>query len=107
MQLAENAAKHTSDGQEIAVGSSVDGAEARFWVRDSGRGIPVEEQEAIFRRLTRVEGVGIEGSGLGLAIVRAIAEAHHGRVELVSAAGEGSTFTLVVPVDQPHAEGAA
>jgi signal transduction histidine kinase len=42
-----------------------------------------------------------EGAGLGLAIVKVIAEAHHGRVELISRPGAGSTFTLVVAVDQP------
>jgi signal transduction histidine kinase len=42
--------------------------------------------------------------GLGLAIVKAIAEGHLGRVRLLSAQGEGSTFTIIIPVDQPHPE---
>jgi signal transduction histidine kinase len=40
--------------------------------------------------------------GLGLAIVKAIAEGHNGRVRLLSATGQGSTFTIIVPVDQPY-----
>jgi two-component system, OmpR family, sensor kinase len=106
MQLAQNATDHTVDGDRIALGSSVSDGVARLWVRDGGRGIPLEDQEHIFQRFAR-SGNGrpssTPGAGLGLAIVRAIAEAHHGSVELRSAPGEGATFTLVVPVDQPLA----
>jgi two-component system OmpR family sensor kinase len=45
-----------------------------------------------------------EGAGLGLAIMKAIAEAHHGRVEVESRPGAGTTFTIVLPVDQPVGE---
>lgn len=108
MQLAENAAKHTGEGDEIAIGSRLEGPETRFWVRDTGAGIAPDEQATIFRRFARGADAGrVDGSGLGLAIVRAIAEAHHGRVELESAAGAGATFTLVVPIDQPRPVGAA
>jgi signal transduction histidine kinase len=71
-------------------------------VRDDGPGVPLEEQEAIFERFRRAEaGSRSHGSGLGLPIVKAIAEAHGGRVELDSREGAGSTFTIVIPVDQP------
>ena len=64
--------------------------------------IPVEEQTAIFARFRRGSShKRTEGAGLGLAIVKVIAEAHHGRVLLDSAPGAGSTFTIVLPVDQP------
>ena len=103
MQLAENAAKHTDEGDEIAVGSLVENGEARFWIRDEGEGIAVEEQERVFARFSRGSGASRgDGSGLGLSIVQAIAQAHHGRIELASREGAGSTFTLVVPVDQPQ-----
>jgi signal transduction histidine kinase len=103
MQLAQNATDHTAEGDRIALGSSVSDGVARLWVRDSGRGIAPEDQEHIFRRFARSgnDRPSSPGAGLGLAIVRAIAEAHHGDVELLSGPGEGSTFTLVVPVDQP------
>jgi two-component system, OmpR family, sensor kinase len=74
-------------------------------VRDAGVGVPAEEQAAIFERFRRATSASRgQGSGLGLPIVRAIADAHNGRVELVSAPGRGSTFTIVLPVDQPGKE---
>ncbi|HET9509284.1 MAG TPA: HAMP domain-containing sensor histidine kinase [Gaiellaceae bacterium] len=104
MQLAENAAKQTEEDDEIAVGSRVEDGEARFWVRDEGPGIPRDDQARVFTRFSRGAGSHRgEGSGLGLSIVQAIAQAHHGRVELVSREGAGATFTLVLPVDQPEA----
>jgi len=104
MQLAQNATEHTGDGAEIALGSSVTNGHARLWVRDCGAGVPPEDQERIFQRFART-GDGRRGSGgagLGLSIVRAIAEAHHGMVEVLSRPGEGATFTVVIPVDQPE-----
>ena len=76
-------------------------AEVRLTVRDTGIGISVPDQAAIFDRFTRGSGAHLRyrGSGLGLAIVKAIADAHGGRVELESRLGEGSTFTIVVPRD--------
>jgi two-component system OmpR family sensor kinase len=102
MQLAENAVQHTQDGAEIAVGSSMRNGEARLWVRDTGPGIPVEQRDRIFARFSRGAGRRrSEGAGLGLAIVRAIAEAHHGRVEVDSSPGSGATVSVVIPIDQP------
>lgn len=103
MQLAHNAVGHTSTEDRIALGSSVAGGEARLWVRDSGPGIALEEQERIFDRFARSSrGRRTGGAGLGLAIVKAIIEAHHGRVELTSRLGAGATFVLVLPTDQPE-----
>ena len=103
VQLAQNATEHTSDGEEIALGSAIDDGRARLWVRDSGPGIPREDRDRIFQRFARAgDGRrGSAGAGLGLSIVRAIAEAHHGMVEVLSRPGEGATFTVVIPVDQP------
>jgi two-component system, OmpR family, sensor kinase len=104
VQLADNAARVTQEGDEIRLGSTISGAEARFWVSDRGPGIPVAEQRRIFERFRRGgAGSRSEGAGLGLAIVKAIAEAHNGRVELTSRPGEGATFAVVIPVDQPPA----
>ena len=104
MQLAQNAAQYTDGPDPIVLGSSVAGGEARFWVRDSGEGIPPEDQEAIFERFRRGSGPRrSDGAGLGLAIVKTIVDAHHGRVELQSSEA-GATFTIVIPVDQPIEE---
>jgi signal transduction histidine kinase len=76
--------------------------EVRFWVRDSGPGVPIEDRERIFERFYRGRSARprSEGAGLGLSIVRAIAEAHGGRVELVSQPGRGATFTIIVPLQE-------
>jgi signal transduction histidine kinase len=98
LNLAQNAADHTSDGDEIAIGAEGRDGEARIWVRDTGRGIEHADQARVFERFQRGAGTArAEGTGLGLALVRAIAEAHGGRVELSSRPGAGSTFTLVIP----------
>jgi signal transduction histidine kinase len=106
VQLAANAAEHTRDGDLIALGSTLEDGEARFWVRDEGPGIAPADQAAVFERFER-RGADrrSSGAGLGLPIVRAIAEAHGGRVELESASGGGATFTVAVPVlGPPHAQ---
>ncbi|MGH2699290.1 MAG: sensor histidine kinase, partial [Actinomycetota bacterium] len=106
MQLAQNAVQHTAEGDRIWIGSKVSGEEARFWVRDTGPGISKEEQLRIFNRFARARSRAraSEGMGLGLAIVKAIAEGHNGRVRLLSAPGQGATFTIIVPVDQPYTD---
>jgi two-component system OmpR family sensor kinase len=102
VELAQNAASHTQRDDEIAFGSAVAAGEARFWVRDRGTGIPLEEQNEVFARFSRGRRWSSgDGAGLGLSIVQAIAVAHGGRVELRSRPGAGATFTLVIPVDQP------
>jgi signal transduction histidine kinase len=99
MQLAQNAVQHTEDGDEIGLGTFVDGGQARLWVRDTGPGIPFEHQAAVFERFYRGEGKrSSDGAGLGLSIVEAIARAHGGRLELASVPGSGATFTIVLPL---------
>lgn len=104
INLSHNAAQHTSDGDPILLGAEAAQGEARLWVRDTGPGIEPQEREQIFERFARGGDPGrrTEGAGLGLAIVRAIAEAHGGRVELATRLGEGSTFTIVIPTEPPQ-----
>jgi signal transduction histidine kinase len=103
VQLAQNAVQHTEPGDRIALGSAIHDGAARLWVADSGPGVPDHEQAAIFDRFHRgSDRRRSDGAGLGLAIVRAIAEAHGGRVELDSRAGHGATFTLIVPTEPPE-----
>ena len=98
LQLVSNAVAHTVEGDDITLGTQLDAEAARFWVRDSGPGIPADEQPRIFQRFYRGTAQREGGSGLGLAIVQAIAEAHGGRVELASLPGLGARFTIAVPV---------
>ncbi len=97
--LLDNAVKFTPPGGTVEIGSEGDAENVRFWVRDTGPGIPAAEQAHVFDRFYRgsVASGQTEGSGLGLAIVRAVAEAHGGSVSLESAEGEGSRFTLTLP----------
>jgi signal transduction histidine kinase len=106
VQLAQNAVQHTDEGDEIGLGAFVGDGEARFWVRDTGPGIPFEEQSRVFARFYRSgEKPRSGGAGLGLPIVQAIAGAHGGRLELSSVPGSGATFTLVLPVPLASATG--
>ncbi|MCA5892693.1 HAMP domain-containing histidine kinase [Isoptericola sp. NEAU-Y5] len=102
MQLAANAVKFSGDASTIAIGSRTtpDGARVRLWVRDEGVGIPEDEIGSIFERFSRGRQTGErrDGAGLGLTIVSAIAEAHGGEVTVDSVVGQGSTFSVVVPV---------
>lgn len=98
LQLADNAAKYTPAGSAIELGSLQDGAGARLYVRDHGRGIPPALRHRIFRRFDRADGERrVGGSGLGLAIVDAIAKAHSGYCAVTDTPGGGATFTIHVP----------
>ncbi|MDN4481619.1 sensor histidine kinase [Demequina muriae] len=97
LQLAANAVKFSPAGSAICLGSASTPEGAKLWVRDEGVGIAAEDQERIFERFVRAGDGSTDGSGLGLAIVKAIAEGHGGTVQCVSAPGEGSTFTIVLP----------
>lgn len=98
LQLADNAAKHTSDGDRIQLGASLLGGGVRLWVDDSGHGIPPKDAERIFERFGRGgQAADTSGAGLGLTIVAAIAEAHGGGVRLVQRPGPGARFEITLP----------
>ena len=102
--LISNAVKFSDHGGAITVGTAGMGGEIVISVRDEGMGIAPDDMERIFQRFERVE-TGIAGrtvgTGLGLAIVSEIAWLHHGRVTVESAIGEGSTFSITLPVSAP------
>jgi signal transduction histidine kinase len=98
--LLDNAVKYSPGGRDVHVTVSRRAADIAIAVRDRGLGIPTRERKDIFRRFVRGEHarqLGITGTGLGLAMVAHIAEAHHGRVEVESEEGAGSTFRIVLP----------
>jgi signal transduction histidine kinase len=100
LQLVENAVRHTTRQDVIAIGSAVGDGSVRLWVRDTGPGVPAQDRAMIFQRFARGR-TGRrhgEGSGLGLSIVSAIAEAHGGRARLESPPDGGATFSIVFPL---------
>jgi two-component system OmpR family sensor kinase len=96
--LVDNALKYTNAGRVDLRLSAVDGV-AELDVRDTGIGIAASHLEHVFDRFWRAPGVrGTAGSGLGLAITKWVAQAHDGTVAVESAAGQGTTFVLTLPV---------
>jgi two-component system OmpR family sensor kinase len=99
LNLVDNAIKYTPNGGSVEISLSND-RQACLKVSDSGIGIPQEEQEQIFNRFHRsaeARAMGKGGSGLGLCIARSIAQAHGGHIEVASAPGQGSAFTVCLP----------
>jgi heavy metal sensor kinase len=99
--LVENAVRYTPAGGTINIALRRHGPVAELTVSDTGIGIPPEHLAHIFERFYRVDtsrSRELGGTGLGLSIVRQIAEAHGGQVRVRSTVGEGSTFTVALPV---------
>ncbi|HEY8147864.1 MAG TPA: HAMP domain-containing sensor histidine kinase, partial [Vicinamibacteria bacterium] len=93
--LLDNAIKYTPAGGRVEVQTAIEGAEAVLTVTDTGSGIPAGELPRIWERLYRGDASRSErGLGLGLSLVKAIVEAHGGRVEATSSPGQGSTFVI-------------
>jgi two-component system NtrC family sensor kinase len=104
--LLSNAIKYTPEGGQIKVWTEERDGQLLFHVQDTGIGISLDDQPHLFEKFYRVKGKeteGISGTGLGLAIVKAIVEKHRGRVWVDSQVGEGSTFTLLLPVCERQA----
>ncbi len=100
VRLLENAIKFTDfQGRVITVSAYADDW-LHFVVADQGRGIPEEEQQAIFEPFYQIDRSTFEdqGAGIGLSIVKRIAELHGGYVGVESAFGQGSRFILSVPL---------
>jgi len=101
VNLIDNAVKYSEPGSEVHVEGLQTGPEILIHVRDRGCGIEKEYQPRIFERFYRVDKARsrkLGGTGLGLAIVKHIALAHGGSVTVDSTPGQGSTFTLRLPV---------
>ncbi|MQC47877.1 MAG: HAMP domain-containing protein [Chloroflexi bacterium] len=97
--LLSNAVKYTPPGGRIEAGLDTADEQIRIWVRDSGIGIPEEEQERLFEKFYRTSsGRRITGgTGLGLSIARSLVEMHGGRIWCDSDGETGSTFAFTLP----------
>lgn len=101
LNLLSNAVKFTPDGGRVTTALRVADGEARLSVTDTGIGIPEAEQTALFQKFFRAstaQEAAIQGTGLGLSIVAGVVAAHDGRIEVASAAGEGTTVTVRLPL---------
>lgn len=101
--LIGNAIKYTPEGGEISIAVEVQKDQDILRISDNGPGIPPSDQPHIFEKFYRASNVpkGVGGSGLGLAIVKSIIDNHQGRIWVDSLLGQGTTFTVVLPVYKP------
>jgi two-component system sensor histidine kinase SenX3 len=108
VNLVDNAIKYSGPGQPVEIGACVADDRIAFVVRDHGIGIPTRDLERIWERFYRVDKARARdtgGTGLGLAIVRHVAQAHGGEVTVQSREGEGSIFTLYIPLSNGATRG--
>jgi signal transduction histidine kinase len=100
--LVSNAIKYTHSGGIVSISAWVEGDEILIRVKDNGSGIAEEEQQKVFEPFFRGnQGRRFkQGMGLGLSIARDLVEAHGGRITLESAPGEGSRFTINLPINR-------
>jgi len=98
--LLENAVKYSDEGSPIFISSEVKNDRLITSVADRGVGIDDLERSMIFDKFYRGQGqrYRVQGTGMGLAIVKAIVEAHGGRIEVTSQLGHGSVFSFGLPV---------
>jgi signal transduction histidine kinase len=105
VNLVDNAIKHSPPRSPIEVGLRFAKDQVQLWVQDHGEGIPAADHQKIFERFYRC---GTEmrrktqGVGLGLAIVKYVTEAHRGTVAVASVLGQGSRFTVTLPLKHPE-----
>jgi len=101
LNLIENALRHTDAGTAVEASVERSNGHIVLAVEDDGPGIPLELHDKVFERFFRAHGDRSGSSGLGLAIVRAVAESHHGTVQLEPPLdGRGARFVVRFPVDR-------
>lgn len=108
--LVANAVQYSPEGSHVGVGVRLNDDLVELSVTDKGVGIAPDDAARVFERFYRVDPARSRvtgGTGLGLSIAKHIAVSHGGEVQLWSRLGQGSTFTLRLPVAQPEAQGVA
>ncbi len=105
--LLSNSVKYSPNHPDIHIRGSLEGAFAVVSVRDFGLGIAEADLPQIFSRFFRAQNsTGIVGTGIGLNLVKELVTMHGGNVRVDSRAGEGSTFTVYLPVNGPQSQAA-
>lgn len=104
MNLLVNAAHAIEERGTITLRSGVEGEEAWVEIADTGKGISPENLTRIFDPFFTTKPVG-KGTGLGLSLSYSIMQKHHGRIEVASEVGKGTTFRIWLPIKQPEREG--
>jgi two-component system sensor histidine kinase VicK len=105
--LLSNAIAYTPPGGKIIIWLEKTDKEIITYVKDTGEGIPKEAIPHLFTKFFRVSGSleqGSKGNGLGLYISKSILDIHHGRIEVESEFGKGSTFSFALPIQKYEAE---
>jgi len=103
INLLDNAIKYCPEGSEVQVRLQTDGERIIVEVADTGPGIPEQDLPHVFEKMYRVEKErtrATEGSGLGLSIVKKIVELHGGQIAVESTVGQGTVFTVQMPMGQ-------
>ncbi|MHA0858329.1 sensor histidine kinase [Paenibacillus sp. CMAA1364] len=101
MNLLTNAIKYTSEGGTITISANIDNKHCVVSVSDTGEGIPAEDLPLIYERFYKVDKARTaetHSTGLGLSIVQKIIHSHEGSIEVSSIVGEGTTFTVRLPI---------
>jgi PAS domain S-box-containing protein len=103
--LLSNAIKYSPQGGTVDFELACRDGQAIFQIKDSGLGIPKEDQEKLFESFYRAKNVGtISGTGLGLAIVKRSVDIHGGQITVESEVGVGTVFTVTLPLNSTELE---
>jgi signal transduction histidine kinase len=105
LNLISNAIKYNRPGGTLTIQASTEDQDVRIDVLDTGRGMTRDELDRLFVPFERLDAAhrGIEGNGLGLAVSKMLAESMEGTIEASSTPGQGSTFTVRLPVAETSA----
>jgi signal transduction histidine kinase len=104
LNLLSNAVKYNYPEGSVELSARIVNQEMHVCVADTGIGIPSESMPRLFERFFRVHGSEryADGTGLGLSICKQIIDAHRGRIKVQSIPGDGTTFSVFLPLRQPH-----
>ncbi len=103
INLMDNAIRHTDSGGQVKITAFEQGGNLHIQVTDTGSGIPEEDLPFVFERFYKADKArtrGKSGTGLGLAIVKNLIQAHGGTIDVKSKVGEGTTFSIQIPISR-------